>query len=106
MRQAFIVSKAQELKSGGHDPALTLNECFFLATMGGAQVCCLEDRIGSFAVGKDFDALEIHTTGINAGIITPIEDVDDIEMMFEKFIMSGDDRNIVKVYVKGRSIKM
>lgn len=105
MRQAFVVSTARETLSGGKDPSLSIAECFFMATLGGAQVCCLEDKIGNFVVGKEFDALEIHTANEHSGIITPVEDIDNISDIFEKFIMTGDDRNIVKVYVKGRSIK-
>jgi guanine deaminase len=40
---------------------LALETLFFLATLGGAQLCALEDRIGNFVVGKDFDALLIQT---------------------------------------------
>lgn len=109
MRQAFIISKARETLTEGRDPALTLHEGFFLGTLGGAQVCGLDDKIGNFVVGKEFDALEIHTVdpenGRSLGIITPIEDEDSIEVIFEKFLMTGDDRNIAKVYVRGRSIK-
>lgn len=110
MRQAFIISKARETLTGGRDPALSLHEGFFLATLGGAQVCGLDDKIGNFAVGKEFDALEIHTinpgsSGGSLGVITPIEDEDSTEVIFEKFLMTGDDRNIAKVYVRGRSVK-
>ncbi|KAF8418646.1 hypothetical protein L210DRAFT_3655530 [Boletus edulis BED1] len=31
----------------------------YLATLGGADVCCLQDCIGSFEVGKAFDALHV-----------------------------------------------
>ncbi|KAK7723309.1 hypothetical protein SLS57_004503 [Botryosphaeria dothidea] len=105
MRQAFIVSKAREVATDGADPALSLNETFYLATLGGAKVCGLEDKIGNFAEGKEFDALEVHTLGAGAGIITPVEDEDDLATVFEKFLMTGDDRNIAKVYVRGRSVK-
>jgi len=105
MRQAFVVSTARATSTRGKDPPLSISECFYLATLGGARVLCLEDKVGSFEVGKDFDALEIHTLGEHSGIITPIEDIDTTPVIFEKFIMSGDDRNIAKVYVKGRSIK-
>ncbi|KKY13556.1 putative guanine deaminase [Diplodia seriata] len=105
MRQAFIVSKAREVATDGADPALSLNETFFLATLGGAQVCGLGNKVGNFAEGKEFDALEVHTMGAGAGIITPIEDEDDLATVFEKFLMTGDDRNIAKVYVRGRSVK-
>ncbi|GAA5849056.1 hypothetical protein JCM3766R1_002283 [Sporobolomyces carnicolor] len=40
---------------------LTLETLFYLATVGGAQLCRLEHRVGSFEVGKEFDALLIET---------------------------------------------
>ncbi|GAA5960133.1 hypothetical protein JCM21900_002416 [Sporobolomyces salmonicolor] len=40
---------------------LSLETLFYLATLGGAQLCCLEDRIGNFQVGKEFDALLVQT---------------------------------------------
>ncbi|EAW06699.1 putative guanine deaminase [Aspergillus clavatus NRRL 1] len=103
MKQAFVVSTARATETRGADPALGLNECFFLATLGGAQVCGLEDKVGSFAVGKEFDALEIVAEG---GVMTPVEDDDSIEIVLEKFLMTGDDRNIAKVYVRGRAVKV
>ncbi|KAK5243223.1 hypothetical protein LTS06_010961 [Exophiala xenobiotica] len=103
-RQAFITSLGRELMTDGKDPALTLNECFYLATLGGAKVCCMADKIGTFEVGKEFDALEISTL-VEDGQSTLVEDDDSVQEMFEKFLMTGDDRNIVKVFVKGRSIK-
>ncbi|PQE27442.1 guanine deaminase protein [Rutstroemia sp. NJR-2017a BVV2] len=103
MRQAFIVSNAKHFLTGGADPRLSLAECFYLATLGGAQVCCLDKQIGNFEVGKQFDALLIDTH--KNGAMTVVEDKDTLEVLFEKFLMSGDDRNIVDVYVRGRQIK-
>ena len=40
---------------------LSVETLFYLATLGGAQVCNLEDRIGNFIVGKEFDALLVQT---------------------------------------------
>ena len=40
---------------------LGIETLFYLATMGGAEVCCLQDKVGNFAVGKEFDALLIQT---------------------------------------------
>lgn len=109
MRHAFIISKARETMTKGADPALKLHEGFFLATLGGAQVCGLEDKVGNFVEGKEFDALEIHAIGpdpySSLGMMSPIEDDDSIHVIFEKFLMTGDDRNIAKVYVAGRSLK-
>ena len=107
MKQAYVVSNARQTLTNGQDPALSLSEGFFLATLGGAQVCGLDERIGNFIVGKEFDALEIHTINLEyPGVMTPVEDDDSILVIFEKFLMTGDDRNISKVYVRGRSVKV
>ncbi|GAA5905260.1 uncharacterized protein JCM6883_006337 [Sporobolomyces salmoneus] len=50
---------------------LTLETLFYLATLGGAQLCGMEDRIGSFEVGKEFDALLIQTG--QRKVETPVE---------------------------------
>jgi guanine deaminase len=107
MKQAFIVSLAQKTHTNGRDEPLSLAEGFYLATMGGAQVCGLNDKIGSFAVGKEFDALEVHTIDLDRpGVMSPVEEEDSTFVIFEKFLMTGDDRNIAKVYVRGRSVKV
>lgn len=107
MKQAFVVSLARKTLTNGKDAPLSLAEGFYLATMGGAQVCGLEDKIGSFAVDKEFDALEVHTIGLEPpGVISPVEEDDSTFVIFEKFLMTGDDRNIAKVYVQGRSVKV
>ncbi|RMZ88981.1 hypothetical protein DV736_g3790, partial [Chaetothyriales sp. CBS 134916] len=107
MRQAFIVSNAGEMLSQGANPSLTVDECFYLATLGGARVCGLSDKIGNFAVGKEFDAQLIRTIDLPySSASTVIEDDDSERIIFEKFLMSGDDRNITDVWVKGRQVKM
>jgi guanine deaminase len=109
MRQAFIVSNAREMMTNGEDKSLSLEECFYMATLGGARVCGMEKEIGSFAIGKQFDALQIRMglaqKGVDRYVSTAVEDEDDIRTVFEKFLMTGDDRNIVQVYVKGRQLK-
>ncbi|KAM5349845.1 hypothetical protein ACJ41O_006350 [Fusarium nematophilum] len=97
IRQAMIASNAREVLSEGKDKALSLEEVFYLATLGGARVLCLEDRIGSFEVGKEFDAVWVATTtGLESGM-TPREEGDSLRSVFEKFIMTGDDRNMAHV---------
>ncbi|SCZ99504.1 BZ3500_MvSof-1268-A1-R1_Chr3-1g06043 [Microbotryum saponariae] len=118
---------------------LSIETLFYLATMGGAQVCCLEDRIGNFVVGKEFDALLIRTgqkplresaqyvegsedadaqamEALSEGIESDFPDAstfgphlfvepeDGLQKVFEKFLFSGDDRNIAKVFVRGRKV--
>jgi guanine deaminase len=74
---------------------------FWLATLGGALALGLADRIGSFAVGKDFDALLVDTEGAAA---FDISQWDTMEDRFQKFINLGDDRNILGVWVAGRLV--
>ena len=104
MKHAFLVSNAQQTRTDGKDPALSLPECFFLATLGGAQVCCLDDKIGNFLPGKDFDALIVDCLAEDSSM-TPVEDVDTVGELWEKFLMTGDDRNIITVLVAGHVVR-
>lgn len=108
MRQAFIVSNAREMMTKGKDESLSLAECFYMATLGGARVCGLEQEVGNFAVGKQFDALYIQMASVDDTSdfgSTGVEIGDGMGTVFEKFMMTADDRNIVQVYVKGRKVK-
>ncbi|EAQ87017.1 hypothetical protein CHGG_08270 [Chaetomium globosum CBS 148.51] len=105
MRQAMIASHAREVTSKGHDKGLSIDEVFYLATLGGAQVCGLDETVGNFEVGKAFDAVVVGTLGAEQGIMTMVEENDGLKTVFKKFIMTGDDRNIVNVYVQGRAVK-
>ncbi|KAJ0162871.1 Guanine deaminase [Colletotrichum tanaceti] len=106
IRQAVIASNAREVMSGGKDKALSLDEAFYLSTLGGAGVCGLEDTIGNFAVGKEFDAIWV-TCPLDetSGVMTAREETDGVRTLFEKFLMTGDDRNIARVYVQGKLVK-
>ncbi|KAI9925290.1 hypothetical protein ASPWEDRAFT_120272 [Aspergillus wentii DTO 134E9] len=103
MKQAFMVSTARHTMSGGKDEVLSVAECFYLATMGGARVMGLEGRVGNFEVGKEFDALVVDVDV--DGVMAPVEEEDSPEDVLEKFLMTGDDRNIGQVYVKGRLVR-
>lgn len=103
IRQAIIASNYREMASNGAEKALSLQRAFHLATLGGAEVLGLQDRIGNLAVGKDFDAIVVSSEPLST--MTAREDDESIETTFEKFLMTGDDRNIVQVYVQGRKVK-
>ncbi|KAK7422486.1 hypothetical protein QQZ08_009474 [Neonectria magnoliae] len=47
IRQAMIASNAREVLSEGKYKALTLDKFFYLAKMGGAKACYLENEIGN-----------------------------------------------------------
>ncbi|KAJ9652025.1 hypothetical protein H2198_008726 [Neophaeococcomyces mojaviensis] len=115
MRQAFIVSNAREMMSDGKEKAVSIDEAFYMATWGGAKVCGIGEKVGRFEVGKEFDAILVrteedsepdeHGLGGDVGVMTPVEEGDSVRTVFEKFIMSGDDRNFATVWVKGRQVK-
>ncbi|KAI0166719.1 hypothetical protein GGR52DRAFT_555280 [Hypoxylon sp. FL1284] len=77
VRQALVASNAREVTSGGADKGLEISELFYVATLGGSA----------------------------PGVMTMLEDQDFSGTIFEKFIMTGDDRNTKEVYVRGYSVK-
>lgn len=101
LRQAVLMSKTISTMTEGYE-SITLQEAFRLATLGGAKVICMEDRIGNFEVGKEFDALlvDVATMGTPLDIFPE----DTTEEKIEKFLYNGDDRNILQVYVAGRNV--
>ena len=68
--------------------------------MGGAALCRLDDRIGNFQPGKEFDALRIK--GASPGIW--VKEGEPVEERFNRWLWSGDDRDIKDVYVRGRRV--
>lgn len=63
----------------------------------------LEKEIGNFQVGKSFDALIVNL----ASSFSPVDIFpgNDINELVQKFIMLGDDRNVVTVFVNGQVVK-
>jgi guanine deaminase len=102
MRHAFMMSKCVNMAQTDLKP-LSYGELFYLATLGGAQALNIDKEVGNFEVGKEFDALHIDL----ASVSSPIDLItgEDLMQMVQKFIMLGDDRNIVQVYVQGKKIK-
>ncbi|KPI45645.1 Guanine deaminase [Cyphellophora attinorum] len=115
IRMAIVVSNAREVQSGGVEKALSPDEVFYLATLGGARVVGLGDTVGKFEVGREFDALIVRPNEVLSkegevvseanGVMTPVETDESWRSIWEKFLVSGDDRNIVEVFVKGRCVK-
>jgi len=82
---------------------LTYKEFFGLATIGGAEVLGLDDKIGNFLPGKCFDALVINPDSKDSPFDT--FEMDQFSDVFQKFIFLGDDRNISAIFVDGNLIK-
>ncbi|KAI0054022.1 Metallo-dependent hydrolase [Auriscalpium vulgare] len=98
--------------SGRQLPLATL---LHMATLGGAHVCGLQHRVGSFAQGKAFDALlvDLRDSAGNLGLWGVDGDRElgigegargTLGAMLERFFFTGDDRNVRRVYVQGRWI--
>ncbi|NEO34628.1 MAG: amidohydrolase family protein, partial [Symploca sp. SIO3C6] len=81
-------------------------KALFLATLGGARALCLDDRLGSFEVGKeaDFIVLDPRATPLMAfrnGEESPQSLEDLVDRAFS-LIMMGDDRVVQATYILGQ----
>ncbi|XP_069122599.1 guanine deaminase-like [Argopecten irradians] len=102
MRAAICTSNTIAILKGPNYRQLDYREVFKMATIGGAEVLDMDDEIGNFEVGKEFDALVIDPA-VEGGPFDVFRD-DTIEDVFQKFVFLGDDRNISRVYVSGHNI--
>jgi guanine deaminase len=89
-------SNIKWLESGRVDKPLSTTELFYLATKGGGKFF---GKVGSFEEGYEFDALVIDDS--NLSIFKPLS----IEERLQKFIYTGDDRNIKERYVAGKKVE-
>ncbi|KAF1920895.1 hypothetical protein BDU57DRAFT_28512 [Ampelomyces quisqualis] len=110
VRQAIWVSRHLSLQTGKEADKLSTEEALYLATRGGAKVVGLEGKVGGFEVGMEWDAQMV-----KLGEVDEAEDrfesgpVDIFgweswSEMVEKWVYSGDDRNTVAVWVRGRLV--
>lgn len=116
-RQAALVSRHVAMGDDDDDGAagdgrnkLMVEEVLYLATKGGALCLGLEEKVGGFEVGKQWDAQLVGLRSVGDGEET-LEDgnVDvfgweDWEEKIAKWLYVGDDRNTKKVWVKGREV--
>jgi len=108
-RQAVVASRLLE---SGVDPGLPvttrgvpesridLATAFHLATAGGGEV--LDLPIGTFEVGKHFDAVMIDTAAADGGI--RLFDAPPPAELLEKIIYTATRANIAAVWVDGRMV--
>jgi len=64
----------------------------------------LEDKVGNFVTGKEFDAIVVDLRNESGNPAVWYSPEDDLETLLERFLFGGDDRNIQEVYVCGRLI--
>ncbi|XP_046792673.1 guanine deaminase isoform X1 [Gallus gallus] len=101
IRKTVVASNALKINKVS-EAGLTLKEAFRLATLGGSQALGLDDVIGNFEVGKEFDALLINTKASDSPF--DLFSADTFEDCLQKFLYLGDDRNISEVYVAGKQV--
>ena len=99
LRLASTCSRFKAFQSPDSSP-LVMAELFHLATLGGASLCRLDDRIGNFQVGKEFDALHVKGQSINMWN----GQGEAWEKTFERWVWCGDDRDIASVWVRGKKV--
>ncbi|KAK8915514.1 putative guanine deaminase [Metarhizium anisopliae] len=117
-RQAVLVSRHLAMKAPDDETRKKVNlsvaQVLYLATRGGAKVVGLEDKVGGFEVGKDWDAqlVGLHVVGDHKeghhkdhGNVDLFEwDLCNWKDIVAKWMYNGDDRNTKIVWVKGRQV--
>ncbi|XP_022909822.1 guanine deaminase isoform X2 [Onthophagus taurus] len=103
MRKAIEVSTCISFGKNCCYQPLNYAEVFYLATLGGAAALGIEEKVGNFEVGKEFDAVIVDMDVKNSAVdyfkrCTPLE-------LLQKFIFLGDDRNVINVFVQGKKVK-
>jgi len=88
-------------RRGRRDARVDWKTGFHLATAGGADV--LDLPVGSFAPGRQFDAIVVDT-GAPLGTIRIFDDIDDPERVLQKIIYSASRASIRDVWVAGRRV--
>ncbi|CAF3197982.1 unnamed protein product [Rotaria socialis] len=81
------------------DAVIDFKFAYYLATLGGARALNIDSQIGSFEVEKQFDALLIDCN-VESQAFDYWKD-DEMDILFEKWMNAGDDRNIAGVWVQG-----
>lgn len=89
------VANLKWVESNREDARLSTAEVFYLATKGGGKFF---GKVGSFEPGYEFDALIIDDS------ILPNFRTLTLEQRVQKYIYTGDDRNIVERFVAGKKV--
>lgn len=95
MRSVIQSSKIAWLDSDKKLAPVSLSEAFYLGTKSGGSFF---GKVGSFENGYEFDALIIDDTDLDIGFEKTLQE------RIERFIYTGDDRHIIKRFIKGKEI--
>lgn len=115
-KHAHLVSRHLVMKNGNESDKLTTAEVLYLGTLGGAKSLRMDDKLGSFEVGKKFDAqlIKLDCPGSNIDTfkfqepqwgVEPVESsMAKFHDLVDKWLFNGDDRNVLSVWVNGRPV--
>ncbi|KAK4196276.1 putative guanine deaminase [Triangularia verruculosa] len=111
-RHAVLVSRHICMDEGSSEERdkLSVEEVLHLATRGGAKVVGMEDKIGGWEVGKEWDAQLVGLHEVDSEDDGDEEGNVDVfgweswEEKVAKWVYNGDDRNTKKVWVRGRLV--
>jgi guanine deaminase len=100
--EANVVTDTKKAEQGEASAALDYRHAFYLATLGGAHALKLAHKIGSLAVGLEFDAMIWSAKVPNSPL--DVFATDSTADVFQKICLLGDDRNVTRVFVQGRDV--
>lgn len=116
VRQACLVSRlyrhtdARITDEEAERLVLSVGDALYLATRGGAEVVDLADEVGGFDEGMSWDAQLISLGGSVSEMKGTEEKRVDVfgtetwSEKIEKWVWSGDDRNVSAVWVRGKLV--
>jgi guanine deaminase len=80
-------------------------QAIYLSTLGGARALCLDDKIGSFEVGKEADFIVVDPRSTNIMALrnpeTAPTNLEELADRLFSLIIMGDDRAIHSTYIMG-----
>jgi len=97
MQEAYKVAQLKGL-------TMTAEECFYLATLGGARALGLDAMIGSFDLGKEADVVVINPQA-TAICSRRIQSAKTLSEQLFVTMMLGDERMIEQTHILGRPMQ-
>lgn len=114
IKNSILVSHHVSITSNKNEN-ISINDAIYMATQGGAKAVGMPDIIGTFDIGKKFDAQLINVGGSTSSIDIfewqiPQHD-ENLELkekkmvdLLGKWVFCGDDRNCCLVWCNGRLV--
>ncbi|GAX24042.1 guanine deaminase [Fistulifera solaris] len=98
--QRQSLTNQHEQSSSASSTLLDYRHAFYMATLGGAYALNMQNHLGNFEIGKDFDAVVL-TVQSNIFVCPRRDTMADI---FQKLCNLADDRNVSHVFVAGKQV--